>query len=302
MRSINHFYCSHGLIIKSPIQLSGFNIEKTDTPDVIISYGNLTQLSGTVRRVWLNEDVIAVICRDVVNLSWRSIEICTIKFGNKILINPSTGFEENFLRLILLGFAIPILLHQRGILSLHANAVNMNGRAIGLLGPMGIGKSTTSLLLDKMGYKIISDDILRVNDNDTIISVFSGSSMMKIWPDVIRSINEDPETYPQISSYTKKRFYHINNFYQGTYPLHAIYSIKEANNTFIEEMSPHQSVMELVKATNWAIMFDKGELYNNLKRCTLIAQKVPIKLLNIERSLDKLSKVVEVIEKDLFDN
>ena len=47
---------------------------------------------------------------------------------------------EGDVRAYLLGTAIGALLHQRGLLPLHASAVEVNGRAVAFIAPAGHGK------------------------------------------------------------------------------------------------------------------------------------------------------------------
>lgn len=291
-----YFYNAHGLTIKSSIKLPGIQY-KNGKANVKITLGRIYPFTENCREVDLTEDVKARIRNDFIILLWQNQEICSIKNGSEIILNISLDLNEDFIRLIVLGFAIPLLLYQRRITTLHANAVNLNGKAVVLLGPMGVGKSTTSIALHKKGHNLISDDVLAINTDD-LISVFNGFSSLKLWPEIIEEMGEDPKLSPKLSSISDKRFFQIDNFNHTNYPISKIYSIKNADKTFIEEMSPHQSLMELVKATNFAVIFDRSELIKNLELCKKISMKVPVKTLYINRSLRELPEVVEVIEKD----
>ena len=114
-------------------------------------------------------------------LIWNDIEICEITHGKKITVNPLTGIEENFLRVLILGPAFGILLHQRGRLVLHASTVNINGGAVAFMGFNGGGKSTTTAALNNKGYPLVCDDISSVefDENGTPV-VFPGVSKDQI--------------------------------------------------------------------------------------------------------------------------
>ena len=49
-----------------------------------------------------------------------------IEGGHEIIVDPNTGVPERNVRLYLLGSAFGALLHQRGLLPLHANAVEID--------------------------------------------------------------------------------------------------------------------------------------------------------------------------------
>lgn len=56
----------------------------------------------------------------------------------------------------------------RGASVFHAGAVILGGRAWGLLGGKGAGKSTTSLALSGLGHPVLSDDVLIVEDGQVL--------------------------------------------------------------------------------------------------------------------------------------
>ena len=66
------------------------------------------------------------------------------------------------IRLYLLGSAMGVLLHQRGLLPLHANAVEIDGKAFAFMGASGSGKSTLAAWFHDHGYRIIADDVCAV--------------------------------------------------------------------------------------------------------------------------------------------
>ena len=55
---------------------------------------------------------------------------------------PGRDLYESDVRVFLLGSCIGALLHQRGILVLHAGAIHTDKGAVLFTGPWGIGKST----------------------------------------------------------------------------------------------------------------------------------------------------------------
>ena len=118
--------------------------------------------------------------------------ICKISKGNEIVINPQTGFDEGYLRIIILGPALTILLHQRKNLIIHGSAVNINGNAVAFLGTNGRGKSTTLFTLYKRGYPLVTDDILSVDCNDNCKPLVDPSyPRLKLRQDIMSFMQED---------------------------------------------------------------------------------------------------------------
>ena len=271
----NYSYKAYGLNFKSSISLPG-ELSTFKTPDVIIRFDKIDPFTNEgYNESDLNENIKLIIKDNIKCVFWLDVEICRIVNSNEIILNQSNRLKKNFLRLILLGIAIPLLLNERGTLVFHATAINMNGCAIAFLGPEGAGKSTTSFAFIKNGYNLISDDVLGVTlDDEDIPKVVSGFPMIKLWPEVIKNMGEDPDSIPKIQSNVEKRFYCTNdNFVSGSFPLKMIFSIRESNNTSISDIQLQESTIELVKSTLHAVTFDNIQLSDNLIKCAEIAKK-----------------------------
>jgi hypothetical protein len=79
--------------------------------------------------------------------------------GCDILVDPEPGAPERNVRLYLLGSALGALLHQRALLPLHANAVEIEGRAVAFMGRSGSGKSTLAAWFHDRGFRLLTDDV-----------------------------------------------------------------------------------------------------------------------------------------------
>jgi len=62
-----------------------------------------------------------------------------------------------------------VIAHAQGILNFHAGVVLLHGRAWGVLGHKGAGKSTTLAALDRLGHPVLSDDLLVLDGDDALI-------------------------------------------------------------------------------------------------------------------------------------
>lgn len=299
-------YQSHGIIIQSTIHFPEL-LEcpsKNIIPDVLIQFGEieLPESGKSYREVFSFSDEV-IINKKSAYLIWDNIKTCCVSNGNKIIINPYTGFDEKYLRIIILGSAFGILLHQLGRLVLHGNAVKMDNFAIAFLGPSGRGKSTTSLAMHKHGHPLLSDDILSIELDKNNPLLFSNFPRIKLWPEVIRYFQEDPEIIPKIHLKTNKRYYTIQeNFQNMKIPLKTIYSIEKSVDSTIEEMKPQRALIELTKSSYCLRMFNKNELRKNLIQCAQIVNYIELKCLKINHSFNELPKIVKIIEKDIINN
>lgn len=300
------YYHAYGLVIRSSILLTGFKSNLSSSEFELQNY-DLTIRVGFFEKIPLNsheyiifDNFKIVMASNQINVYWKDKILFAIINDNEIILNKLTGLSDDFLSLTILGFAVPILLHRRGMLVLHANAIEINGEAIIFLGQKGVGKSTTSLALCKKGYNLISDDVLMVQVGDSISNVFSGFNIIKIWPETIRQMGENPDKLPKIHSNISKRFYSVsNNDKMDRIPIKIIYFITEGNKTTIEKLPPQMSLINLIESTLWSIIFDNEELEDNLKKCAKLVKNVPVKCLRIKRSLKDIPNMIKVIEDDI---
>ena len=82
-----------------------------------------------------------------------------VEGGRKIWVKPAENAPTRNVRLFLLGSVMGLLLHQRGDLPLHANAIEIDGKALAFAGPSGSGKSTLAGAFHDRGYRVIADDV-----------------------------------------------------------------------------------------------------------------------------------------------
>jgi hypothetical protein len=109
-----------------------------------------------------------------------------VEGGLRIRIVPEPGVPNRNVRLFLLGSAMGMLLHQRGLLPLHANAVEIAGKAVAVMGPSGSGKSTLAAWFHDCGYRVIADDVCVVRfDQAGGPWAEPGLPRLRLWKDAL---------------------------------------------------------------------------------------------------------------------
>lgn len=109
-----------------------------------------------------------------------------VRGGREIVVEPTPDVDPRNVRLYLLGSAFGILLHQRGLLPLHANAVDLGGRAFGFMGPSGSGKSTLAAWFHDHHHGVLADDVCVVDfDTDGRAFVHAGIPRLRLWLDAL---------------------------------------------------------------------------------------------------------------------
>jgi hypothetical protein len=108
--------------------------------------------------------------------------------GRRIVVDPVDGADARNVRLYLLGSAMGLLLHQRGVLPLHANAVDIEGCAVAFMGPSGAGKSTLAAWLHDEGLRIVADDVCAVRFDEASRPVVSqGLPRLRLWKSALEA-------------------------------------------------------------------------------------------------------------------
>lgn len=129
---------------------------------------------------------------DMVLLTVANIARYLVRGGREIIVAPIPGGSERNLRLFLLGSALGILCHQRGLLPLHANAIVAGGGAFAFAGPSGAGKSTLAAHFQRAGYELLCDDVCVIGfDESGGPFAWPGLPRLKLWGDAVEAFGHD---------------------------------------------------------------------------------------------------------------
>lgn len=191
------------------------------SPDVVIRYGavpvTLEDAAGrgvlyqaTANRFLLTMDEVA-----------RYL----VQNGNEILVEPAPGSLESDVRVFLLGSCLGALLHQRGMLVLHAGAVHTDHGAILLAGPSGSGKSTLLGELLRRGHTMMVDDVCAVVlDTAGLPVVLPGYPRTRLWADAVAKLEHEigdmVRTRPALEKYERQV---TGQYWDQPAPLHRVY-------------------------------------------------------------------------------
>ena len=119
-----------------------------------------------------------------------------VKGGREVIIDPAAGVSERNLRVYLLGSAFGAILHQLGVLSLHANAVVIEGKAFAFIGRSGAGKSTLAAWFQAQGHVVLADDVCAVSfASDGRPMVLPGVPRLRLWKDALEHAGHDSKNF-----------------------------------------------------------------------------------------------------------
>jgi hypothetical protein len=296
-----YFYKAYGLGIKSSIEFPELLSGNADL-NVIIQFQSTESTLLEVPEE-KNHNIASDKSSNLdIPFFWDNEFIFRVINGKKIIVNPKTSLNLVFLRALILGQGLGIILHQRGYLVLHGSAVNMNQGAVAFLGPCGYGKSTTTLALNKRGYPLIADDVLAVKLDGNTPMIFPSFSGIKVFEDVIEHITDYPNSFTKIHPDVQKYLYNPKkSFSLDPVSLKMIYILeKDGRNEISSSLRSQEKLIGLIKNTYPKPLFGSAEKTHNLFQCKNLLEKVPVKRLSILHSFKKLEEVMRTVEKDVL--
>ncbi|MFL6751761.1 MAG: hypothetical protein ACJ8FL_00820 [Sphingomicrobium sp.] len=121
-----------------------------------------------------------------------------IEQGRDVVVEPAPGAPERNVRLYLLGSVFGAILHQRGLLPLHANAVEIDGKAVAFMGASGEGKSTLAAWFHDRGHRVIADDVCVIGFDETSRAmVRPGLPRLRLWKEALEATGRVANDFPR---------------------------------------------------------------------------------------------------------
>jgi hypothetical protein len=184
-----HEYRVFGLKVESDIQLPELFEEKSPgAPDVSIRVGHAGGPPDGEAGLHADGEALILVVNKVARYR--------IVGGTSVIVQPEPGVPDRNVRLFLLGSAFGALLHQRGLLPLHANAVEIDGKAIAFMGESGAGKSTLAAWFHDAGYRVLADDVCVIRFDETGRPLACpGLPRLRLWQDAINLSGRDASNY-----------------------------------------------------------------------------------------------------------
>jgi hypothetical protein len=231
-----------------------------------------------------------------------------VREGREILIEPALSASEGDISAYLLGTVFGALCHQRGIVPLHASAIDVSKGCITFAGPSGAGKSTLAAALAARGHQVVSDDVcfLRRTEREGLL-VWPGVGRIRLWADALEALGYDASSIERefrglnkfiLPVTTRKdpreprslcRVYHLESGSAGEPP----YIERVQGASAIELLIPN--VYRLTLAEH---MGRKPAIFS---LCAAIAREVPVYRFRRQLGFDALDAAIEYLEAHLAD-
>lgn len=268
---MHYCYQVFGLIVKSEMQFPELLTIPQQLENVNIVFGLVPDkiqdplITGVVFQAKENQFLLNI----------KDVARYLVEGGEKITVQIFNQSESGMIRSFLLGSAFGALLYQRNYLLLHGSAIDTDGGAIIFCGESGAGKSTLAASFDKLGFKIISDDLCAIQfDENKNLVLYPAYPQIKLWEDAIQKIHvEKDDNFHQISS---DRFKFAvrkkENFQNEPRPIKKIFMLGTHNKDVfdLQHMTGIQKI-RLLQKESYRQRFLKG-LNKEVNRFQLVSQ------------------------------
>ena len=204
-----------------------------------------------------------------------------------------------------LGPILALALRRRGLVCLHASAVEWHGKAVLFVGSAGAGKSTTAAAMVRHGARLIADDISALCEQGNTFRVFAGQGVVRLWPESADLLFGPQSNLPLLTPNWDKRYFDpgeqagINDLQSidisricflgccGELPL---------SEQFINQPSPRHVLMALIGNTHGALFLDRAARSHEFEFLGRLVQKVPATVLGEQRYRVPVSELVQAVE------
>ena len=166
------------------VRLFGLTIDSELPLPELIAAPVDAKVDVTIRRGSLEADADLII---------PEVGSFAVRGGREIIFDSLAGVPERNVRLYLLGSAMGLLLHQRGLFPLHANGVALDGSAIAVAGASGAGKSTLAAWFTRQGLTLVGDDVIALQPSPKGMLALPGPPRVRLWRDALDAFGLDSE-------------------------------------------------------------------------------------------------------------
>lgn len=206
----------------------------------------------------------------------------------------------------LTGPVLGFLLRLRGVVSLHASAIQVGDKAVMFVGDAGAGKSTTAAMFTRLGYKVITEDVAALSNEHGSLKVRSGYTDVALWPDAVTLLYGSSDALPRFTAGWEKRRLDLaaaGAFAGRSVPLGAVYMLSNRGGVpdapCVTSMSTGEAMVELLANIYGNRLFHRELRVRELDTIHQLVGAVPVKVATAGADGSTLGRFCEVILDDV---
>jgi hypothetical protein len=216
--------------------------------------------------------------------------------GRGYLVNPETFHAD--IRVSYFHFVLTELLKRQGLYTLHATALEKEGRGVLIPGFSGRGKTTACISLLRSGYRCLSDD-------HPLMKVDEGQIRLLGFPEKVDVTDRSRDFFPELgeSSQDKlhqgfmKKYFYIEDIYPGGTAFSCkprvliLPHIVEESTSHVEPISKRQALEEILP--HGLLVYDKTIAQKEFQVLSALIQTVDTYRLFFGKDVLELHRVIE---------
>lgn len=269
-------YSVFGLLIRSDLQLPELvPADPRQRPDVRIRLGPVPVQDDRAPGIHLVDGAALLNVANVASY-W-------VSGGSEIVVDPAPGVPEQNVRLFLLGSAMGLVLHQRRLLPLHANAVEIGGKAVAFMGASGQGKSTLAAWFHDHDFPIVADDVCVVRfDSEGQPVASPGLPRLRLWKEVIEATGRQACDYDRsYAGAADVEKYDVPVAFQTAAAdglrLSAIYLLGRGSELLIKQLHGLEAVEAVIANTyRGGFVSVVGDARSHFEACLKLVERTPV--------------------------
>src|SRR3954454_9197132 len=218
------------------------------------------------------------------------------------------GARLDLAELRLLGPVMSYWFELRGLPTLHASAVAVNGRAFAFVSRHGGGKTGLAAAMVQAGFPLLTDDLLVLEEGEGGWEARPAYPEMRMWPDEAAHFVASPEDLPLVQADSEKRRVAIGeggfgSFLDASAPLACIYLASrrpagDDRGIEIQPVSRSEALIELVRHSFSPRLVEAAGLQPaRLDRLARLVRAVPVRRLVYPSGFDRLPEVVKLLRQ-----
>lgn len=316
------YRCSiYGLGVVANRTIPGVPSSKTASEDVRISFGSLPAWLHEVSDTQIETSYVAEYKSECGEPALRVFRLAEGKYyrfcyadrtefvvdqaGSEVWAEWSAPLTLEDTATYLLGPVMGFVMLLRGVVCLHASAVVIGNEAIALVGPAGSGKSTTAAAFAELGYGILAEDVVTLDDRRDHFLVRPGYPCIRLWPASVKSLYGSETHLPKLTPNWDKCYLDLTERFHGEpLPLAAIYQLAErqhdARAPFVETLDRAEKLMSLIANTYATKLMDKQMRAREFELLTRVVSHVPVRRVTPHAHPQRIHELCDRILDNFF--
>ena len=157
-----------------------------------------------------------------------------VQNGREITVEPAGG-DEAAMGAFLLGPVMAACLQQRGVVTLHASAVESAAGAVLFAGGSGAGKSVLAAALGERGYRLLADDVaalvLGAGGHPEVLPAWPE---VRLWADSVDSLGWRERAPHRVREGIEKYRAPVERFRAAPLRVHSVFALRTHNRDHFE--------------------------------------------------------------------